>query len=188
MLYPLLLQAGGIVKVIGVDIVIDQLRSVGSDAVAAVISIRMHVGIGRLLRSIYRDRKTAVPCRKLVDVRDDRDGYESVSRFVGLDHKVRGRAGYRCSLSIAAHKVPVESGVARIDLPVIASRAVAAPTYVRYLYLFGEICIEAIVGDAIDFLTYRVTRCGYIHAERGCLRQGNLTTANDRAGKKEKCP
>ena len=109
MLYPLLLQAGGVVNVVGIDIVIDELRSVGGYAVAAVVTIRVHIGVGGLLCPINRDRKAASPCRAFIDVGDDRDGDQGVGWFVSIDHKVRRGAGHRRSFPVAAHEIPVEA-------------------------------------------------------------------------------
>src|SRR6202007_3189036 len=62
-LQPALLQCDGVINVIGVNIVVDELNASGGDAVAAVVAVRMHIGVRGLLRAIHRNRETAVPRR-----------------------------------------------------------------------------------------------------------------------------
>src|ERR1700760_3337195 len=73
MLYPLLLQTGGVIYVVGIDIVVSELRAVAGKAVAAVVPVRMHVGVGGLLCPVHRNGEAAVPRREFVDKRNDRD-------------------------------------------------------------------------------------------------------------------
>ena len=63
MLDPALLQRDGVVDVIGVNIVVDQLHASDGDAVAAVVAIGMHVGVRGLLGAVDGNRKTAGPRR-----------------------------------------------------------------------------------------------------------------------------
>ena len=78
MLQPALLERNGIVDVIGIDIVVQELRTARRDTVAAIVAIGMHVGIGRLLRAIYRNGETAVPLRCFVYVRNNRNRQQRV--------------------------------------------------------------------------------------------------------------
>src|SRR5579863_670497 len=61
MLHPALLQGSGVINVIGVNVVVEQLHACGSDAIAAVVAVGMHVGVGGLLRSVHGNGETAGP-------------------------------------------------------------------------------------------------------------------------------
>jgi hypothetical protein len=61
-LQPALLESDRAVDVIGIYVGVEQLVATGGDAVAAVLSVRVNVGIGGLLGTIDRRWKAAGPC------------------------------------------------------------------------------------------------------------------------------
>ena len=172
---PLLLQAGGVGNVVGGDVGVGQLRAGGGQAIAAAVAVDGQVGVDGLLRAVDRHREAAAPCCGLVDPGDDRDRDEGVRGCVGLDHQVGRGARHRSGLAVAADEVPVEARIARVDHPVVARGAVAAPAHVGDLDLLCESRIEAVVGDPVDLRTDGLATQRRVHREhwyRGGLRRG----------------
>jgi hypothetical protein len=88
---PALLQRDGVIDVIRVNIRVEKLRAVRSDAVSASLAIRKDVWICGLLRSLYGDRKTAAPGGRFVHPRNNWNGKKRSGIRSGLvsgDHGV----------------------------------------------------------------------------------------------------
>ena len=165
---PALLQRHGVVDVIGVNVGVEQLGAVGGDAVSAIVAVGMDVGIGRLLRAIHRNRKAAAPRRGFIHPRNNRNGHQGVRvrrRLVRVDHQVGGRAGNGGGFAVAAHEIPVKTGVTRIDLPVVARGAVATPANIGNLNFLGERRVEPVVRDAINIGIDRMGITGRVYGE-----------------------
>lgn len=90
-LNPALLQSGGVVDVVGIDIRVEELGAVAADAIAAVLAVGVDIRVGGLLGAVDRSRKAAGPRGCAVDVGDDGDGDERSCRRVSADHGVGGR-------------------------------------------------------------------------------------------------
>jgi hypothetical protein len=158
MLHPCLLDRRRVGDMVGQNVGIQQLRPVGRDAVAANIPIGKQIRVGRLLRAIGLDRKTAGIGGAAIDIRNDRNGQQRLAlrRLVRQHQRVRPAARRRIGNPAAADEIPVKPRIAAIDLPIIPRRAIPAPPQHRQPRRRLKARRHPVLGHAINIRADRM--------------------------------
>src|SRR5204863_7305182 len=128
---PAELELGVHLHVRVVRIVVRDARAVEADAVARVGP----EGIGRLLRTVLRDREAGQPLATRAELRHPADGRNGDHRLGALiarhGYEVVDARARRGAFFAERFEVPVRRAIARVRLPVIARRGVTAPAIER---------------------------------------------------------